>query len=421
MKKILFAVIALAVLTACNKDNDDDSQWDKSERTVLIYISGENSLWDYVDADLSQMKQGSMDIGNNCLLVYVDHGNMMGDVPWLARIKKGQIVDSVSITTIVKEMNLSPAETAAEDDPYASEAQVMEGVVRYAFKKYPSKNNDYAMGFWGHGSGWLMKDSLAYTAMARKKAYGVDNGRNTGIDIPGKWMNLPTMAKMLSKLPHLTFMFFDCCNMMCLENAYELRNVTDYLIGSPAEIPGVGAPYQTVVPAMFEKTTFWKSIVDRYYEQSASGFDEPLSVVKTSEMGQLASATRTVLKALKPNLGEGYPDMSGVIHYYYDTILGMHQEFYDANDFVLKFADKADYDAWKQALDRAVIYKKMATSWMIDAHYWNKYYGNYFEVTEEKFGGVSMFVPTYIQQYTDNNYIQQMGWYYAAGYNEIGW
>ena len=32
-----------------------------------------------------------------------------------------------------------------------------------------------------------------------------------------------------------------------------------------------------------------------------------------------------------------------------------------------------------------------------------------------------MFVPTYIQQTTDNKYIQQMQWYKAAGYNEIGW
>ena len=40
---------------------------------------------------------------------------------------------------------------------------------------------------------------------------------------------------------------------------------------------------------------------------------------------------------------------------------------------------------------------------------------------EEKFGGVSMYVPTLKQQNTQNKDIKQMGWYYAAGYNEIGW
>ena len=421
MKKILFAIIATAVFTACNKDKEDEPKPEvKADRTVLVYMSGECSLWDYVDLDLNEMKTGSMTIGNNNLLVYVDRGGTK-EIPWLARIKEGKYVDSVSIKDIAKEMNLTPAQTSVTDDPYSSEGQVMEGVIRYAFKKYPSQNDDYALAFFGHGSGWLMKDSVTYTAMGRQRAYGIDNGKNSKDDT-GKWLNIPTMAKLLSKLPHLTYMFFDCCNMMCLEDAYELRNVTDYLIGSPAEIPAVGAPYITVVPAMFEKTTFWKSIIDRYYEQRASGYDVPLSVVKTSEMENLASATRTVLKAIAPKLpnpGDGYPDMTGLIHYYYDY--SYEQEFYDANDFILKYAEPDDYKSWKQALDKAVIYKKMATSWMINKYSWVKYYGNYFTVTEEKYGGVSMFVPTYIQRTSDNNYIQRMGWYYAAGYHEIGW
>ena len=418
MKRILFVIMAVAALTGCHKDKDPEPQPEElADRTVLVYMSGECSIWDFVDSDLSEMKTGSMTIGNNNLLVYVDRGNT-NEIPWLARIKEGQYVDSVSIKDITKEMNLTPAKTSVDDDPYASDGQVMEGVIRYAFKKYPSKNDDYALAFFGHGSGWLMRDSVTYTAMARKKAWGVDNGTNGRSD-NGKWMNIPTMAKVLSKLPHLKYMFFDCCNMMCLEVAYELRNATDYLIGSPAEIPGVGAPYTTVVPAMFEKTTFWQSITDRYYEQRAGGYDVPLSVVKCSEMENLASATRTVLKAIAPKFGGEFPDMSDLIHYYYDY--EHDKEFYDANDFILKYAEPDDYNNWKQALDKAVVYKKMATSWMINKSSWPKYYGNYFTVTEEKFGGVSMFVPTYIQQTSDNRYIQRMGWYYAAGYSEIGW
>ena len=66
-------------------------------------------------------------------------------------------------------------------------------------------------------------------------------------------------------------------------------------------------------------------------------------------------------------------------------------------------------------------YKKMATEWMINKSSWARYYGNYFEVNEEKYGGVSMFIPQWSYQTTDNKYIQQMGWYYAAGYQDIGW
>ena len=424
MKKIILAICTIALLAACHKD--DNKEEETIDRTVVVYMSGECSLYDYVMSDLNEIKTGSKTIGdNNALVVYVDRGNV-SELPWLARIKDGVVVDSVSVA----DMNITgtdgyPGAAVGEKyDPYASDPKVMESILRYAYNKYPSKNADYGLVLWGHGSGWLIKDSIPYTAMARKKAYGIDNGKN-GRDDTGRWLNLPTMAKMLSKLPHLSFIFCDCCNMMCLENAYELRHVTDYLIGSPAEIPGVGAPYHTVVPALFERTTFWKSIVDRYYEQRAGGFDEPLSVIKTSEMENLANATKVVLKSIATKIEDKYPDMSNLIYYYYSNTA--YPEFYDANDFVLKYAEPGDYNSWKLALDKAVIYKKMATSWMIDkdygdfTYYWNKYYGYFFTVTEEKYGGVSMFVPTYYQQMTDNVNIQQMQWYTAAGYDLIGW
>ena len=404
MKKLVIALSIIFLFVACHKDESKDDKI-MADRTVLVYIAGECSLWDFINDELKEIQTGSKSIGNNNLLVYVDRGYST-ELPWLARIKNGQITDSVSIS----DMKIS------EKDEYACNPMVMEAILRYAFNKYPSKNSDFGLVLWGHATGWLIEnDSITYTTMARKKAYGVDNGQNTGSDT-GKWMNIPTMAKMLSKLPHLTFIFADCCNFMCLESAYELRNVTDFIIGSPAEIPGEGAPYNTVVPAMFERTTFWRSIVDRYYEQRAHGYDVPLSVIKTSEMENLAGATRIVLPCIKANIDDNYPNMNGIIHYWYS------HKFYDANHFVLNFAPTNDYNTWKQALDNAVIYKKMASRWLTQRS-WAGYYMD-FEMTEENYGGVSMFIPQSPFNYTygkDNTEIQQLGWYYAAGYSEIGW
>ena len=168
MKKLLIAICAVAMLAACHKDDTEENEV-KADRTVLVYISGECSLWDFIDDDLKEMKAGSLSIGDNNLLVYVDNATT-GEIPWLARINKGQITDSVSFTEIAKVMNLDPAESLVKGDPYSSEAQVMEGVLRYAFQKFPSRNNDYGLVLWGHGSGWLIKDSISYTAMARLQA-----------------------------------------------------------------------------------------------------------------------------------------------------------------------------------------------------------------------------------------------------------
>jgi hypothetical protein len=399
MKKLIIALLGLAILTACQKDEPKEVN---ADRTVLIYMAGENGLNNYVNDELKEIKAGSSSIGNNNLLVYVDRSRS-SELPYLARIKDGKIKDSLSIA----DMNIS------SEDEYACDPKVMESVIRYAFQKFPSIKNDYGLVLWGHASGWLIEaDSISYTAMARK-AYGVDNGYNASSDY-GKWLNIPTMAKLLSKLPHLTFIFADCCNFQCLESAYELRNVTDYIIGSPAEIPGVGAPYNTVVPALFEPTTFYTSIVDRYAEQHAGGHDLPLSVIKTSGMDDLANATRIALNAIAPQLDGRYPNMDGIIHYW-DVYM-----YYDVNDFMLKYLSASDYQSWKQAFDRVIIYKIMAKEWMTHKS-WSGYYYD-FEVTEEKYGGVSMFVPqSWSDYYQYNRDIKQMKWYYASGMNQIGW
>ena len=112
--------------------------------------------------------------------------------------------------------------------------------------------------------------------------------------------------------------------------------------------------------------------------------------------------------------------MTGLIFYLGTYAEG--NEFYDANDFFLKFAEPSDYTLWKQALDQAVIYTIFSTQWVYTHPLlWNKYYGEYFTVTKEKFGGVSMFVPNSEKEGTDNLDIQKLAWYKAAGYDTIGW
>ena len=51
MKKIFFAICAVAMLAACHKDDTEENEV-KADRTVLVYISGECSLWDFIDDDL---------------------------------------------------------------------------------------------------------------------------------------------------------------------------------------------------------------------------------------------------------------------------------------------------------------------------------------------------------------------------------
>lgn len=404
------AVLVMTVLmTAC--DNDDN--WSarriasvSDARTVLVYIAGGNDLSRAVEPDLKEMKEGSRQLGeNDNLLVFVRRYND-GAQPWLARIKDGVVTDSVSLS----DMGI----TDSDGQQRASDPAVMEGVMRYAFSHYPADNGNYGLVLWSHGSGWLIDKEVVKTRTNR--AFGVDYGNDKDSN-DKRWINIPTLANVLKDQPHLKYIMFDCCCMMCLENLYELRNVADYLIGSPAEIPGQGAPYDKIMSDLFGDGNFYTDIVDKYYKSVSEWL--PLSVVKTSEMEQLAQATRQAMQAVKSKLGDSYPDMTGLIHYYYtkstDAFDPQYNLFYDAGDFFLKHAPEDVYQQWKQSLDKAVIVRRTATMWDVNKS-WTAYYTD-FNATDRKKHCVSMFVPqdpSNAGYASYNEDIKQMAWYNAT-------
>ena len=419
MKKLLFFLCVLGTLVACSKD-DDTNDFDPqpterkvftpqpTERTVIVYMSGENRLSPYIDYNLKEMKEGSLKIGkDDCLLVYVDKSKA-SELPWMARIKNGQVTDSVSLA----DMGIS------QKDEYSSDPHVMEDVLKFAVRRYPARR-DYGLVLWGHSTGWLItNDSIAYT-----RAYGVDNGINSATSDAGMWLNVPTLARVLKKLPHMKFIFGDCCMFMCLESLYELRDVADYIIGSPAEIPQEGAPYQTVVPAMFDRDNFATMIVDNYYVQKNGpnkDLDQPLTVVKTSQMEPLAKATRTALQAVKEFHGNEYEDLNGLIYYFYNDLKAFyhpeHDIFHDAGDFMRAKAPEAAYKEWKEALDRVVIKKTFSAKWHT-VFKWDEFYGKRFTITPERQSGVSMYIPQAPATGNHATYqkdLKKLAWYYAV-------
>ena len=397
---IIVALTGLTLLSACDKEEDAKGQY---KRTVLVYMAAENTLSYYAEADLMEIMDASYKLTeNDQLLVWFDRAQQ-DELPWLARMVNGQLKDSVSIA----DMQIS------DKDEYSTDPEIFEKVLSYAYSHYPALEG-YGLVLWSHATGWMLTDSIATT-----RSYGADNGTNSSSYNGGPTLNFSTIGRILAKMPHLEFVFGDCCNFMCLESIYELRNETDYVVGSPAEIPDPGAPYATVVPEMFRRQNAARGIMQQY----ADCYQEilPLAVVKTSEMDALAEATRNVLSAIYSRLSEKrteYPDMTGVIHYYNEyqvRFYPYYNIFYDAGDFILKYATDEEYRQWKAVLDRVVIDKAFAESWLVNKS-WYSFYTD-FEMTEEKFHGVSMFVPQdprygYYRRYNED--IKKFGWWWKA-------
>ena len=415
MKKNVFYTVMMmmaVLMTACSSNDDDlepvqpalkkgESRTVAQAKTVLVYMAGRNSLAGMVNKDLNEMKLGSKRLDSNDNLLVFVRRDKTEKMPWLARIKNGVVTDSVSLS----DMGI----TSSDGENRASDPVVMEGVMHYAFSHYPAMDGNYGLVLWGHGSGWLMDNEVK---RVNSRAFGVDKGE----DGRALWMNIPTMANILKGMPHLKFIMADCCNFMCLEVLYELRNVTDYIIGSPAEIPDEGAPYDEIVPDMFADGRFYTSIIDKYYK-SVNGY-LPLTAVQSSQMEQLAQATHQAIQAVQSNHNGDYTDMKGLIHYYHtDDDSDFHPEyniFYDAGDFFLAHAPQDAYQQWKQSLDQAVVERRNAALWNTDKVWFMKY--SDFTVTDAKMHGVSMFVgqnPAKGNYAKYNEDIKKMAWWNA--------
>ncbi len=442
MRNLLYTLLFLLALTACSSEEEDNDYTPTvpgapSEargpfnRTVLFYISGENDLNNFIAKELKEIRKGSIAIGNNAVVVYVDDINR-NRPPYILWIKEGETIDSLTW----------------EEDLLSSDAETLRYVLGHTSEYYPAE--EYGLVLWGHGSGWMLEDSVS-TASSRR-AYGVDTGNNES-STNGKWMNMSTLAKTLGEWNHLKFIFADCCQFQCVESAYELRNVTDYIIGSPAEIPGVGAPYDTVLRGLYDHSErFYQTIVDAYFEQviplsySNNGWNSysydsrtPLSVIKTSKMNDLTKATQAVLKTFLPQSSLNLLNKN-LIYYRGSTSSSRESVMYDMNDFILEYTKGTEegqqaYAAWKEVFDQTIIYRKNASEgWMTN----NQIYLSVFTsgiLTDERYGGISMFVPqdrpgSWYEPYTDrhgvhhNGYnadIKKTSWYAAAGLADFGW
>ena len=410
MNRFLISICILAALVGCKKDEPEVEE--SAKRTVFVYIAGENTLSSYIRSEISELKTGSKEIGNENLIVYIDAADAKNK-PYMVRMKNGMTIDSV----------------AMDEDYLSSDPIAFERILDKVINKYPAP--EYGIVLWGHADGWIMSnDTISYVtpSSVRHRSIFVDSGNNTTSD-KGKVMNIQTLAKIrdskfvLGTGKKLKFILADCCQFQCVESMYELRNVADYIIGSPAEIPALGAPYNTVVPTLFDQSSrFYEKILDAYYAQTVSGYRCPLSVVQTSKMESLAQATKAVLQTFVPNLPTIYPDMDGLIYYYGYILNEDKKNMYDMNDFILRYASESEYANWKQAFDQAVIYKNstldMNNQWATA----NQINFNDFKLDDKRYGGLSMFVPQNRWTYSSHNKnISKTSWYYAAGLKDIGW
>lgn len=392
-KLYFFLWICLSILLVACEDKEPDVSI--GNRTILVYMAADqrgtyNNLSKFVSGDLNEMKEGwaQMNTLGVHLLIYVDDGSS----PRLIELeKKGNDV----IETVVKKY---------EDRNSVGVAETQE-VFADVFSNSKYQADSYGLVYWSHGDGWL-----PYPLGAGTRWVGQDTGNEDNR------MNISEFVEILKSAPHFDFILFDACFMQSVEVTYELRDYTDYCIGSPTEIPGPGAPYDVVVPAMFSAENVAVNIGKAYYEPYAAKYDggkgisntnwtggASVCVLKTDQLDELARVT----KQLFPETVDKAKLRASVFNYDQRREVG----YYDLVGMIREITDDAAYGTWKQAFDAAVVY------WNTTPMNYSSYVGMF---SMENTNGVSCYIPTTSDNLTDKAY-RLTEWYTVVGFDKFNW
>lgn len=149
---------------------------------------------------------------------------------------------------------------------------------------------------------------------------------------------------------HTEYILFDACYMSSVEVAYELKDVTHYLIASPTEVLSYGFPYITMGKHLLG-TPNYKGIVDSFISFYSS-YNLPYGTVAVTDCTQLdalaAIAQQINAAAAEQLVPNGVQIMDG----YSPTL------FYDLGHLMsLKDAGTVLTAAFAEQLDKAVPYK----------------------------------------------------------------
>lgn len=336
-------------------------------RTVLVYIVSNNNLGyaqdpdegivnGYDNADIEEMKtaarQGALH-GNRLILYHADYMA----TPLLKEI-----------TADGEEVTLREYDTTLPATSAARMAEVIAAVKELA----PAGR--YGMVLWSHASGWLengMTEDPPYGAPSvQPKSFGSDGGKR---------MNVTTLARVLDG-QDFDYLWFDCCHMANVEVAYELRRVTDAIIGSSSELPSKGMPYDlTLTYLMADEPDLVgaaRAVFDSY-----DSFRAPedawkrtctMSVISTASLDALAAASRQLFALSDRRVPFSEVQAFTQSGTYYDLGHYMERLARTGEDGAgTTDALQAAYAQVESALGKAVVYKA-ATPWLWEGMRYDK-------------------------------------------------
>lgn len=331
LKLLLILPVVSGIMASCAQDEPDEISAEK-ERLILIYAVAANDLQSNLGYDLKEILYCAKDLNLKCNKVLVYSVVNSGECVLQELQKTSRGYEFVTVMDF-DELPLSTSEERIRE--------VLEYVViNY---EYPHKG----LVLWSHATGWLPWFEGSTPGEERRKSFGMDNYENHTYKT-----NITSLARAIPENV-FDFIWFDCCYMGNIETVYQLRNKTDYIIGSVLEIASDGMPYQLTMPLLLQKEAKIKEAAYQFFSYyDRIGTPVSVSIMKTDQLDQLASATANVIS-------NGIPPTTQELSVIQTYQRKLDEKCYDMGQLVRSYSNlPSEYlNAFNKAMDKVVIYK----------------------------------------------------------------
>lgn len=356
MKKIALTLLLITSFTLLSCEEDKLPV--RVEQTVFMYLPWSTNLKSYFETNLSDfetvVKQGILQ--NEKIIVFFSTSPTQAELFELE-------YDKGECNRKKLKNYINPAFTTSEGI-----TSILNDVKTFA----PAGR--YAMTIGCHGMGWLPVASATTTKMhnlGQKKHWeyeGVPMTRYFGGLSSEYQTNTTTLAEGIARAGmKMEYILFDDCYMSSIEVAYDLKDVTDHLIGCPTEIMAYGMPYAEIGPHLLGKVDY-EAICDVFYDFYRN-FATPcgtIGVTVTAELDSLAALMKEI------NGKHTFPASS---LYSVQTMDGYNPTiFFDYGDYVSKLCkdDEELLARFEDQLERTVPHKRHTAYYYSASNGFNK-------------------------------------------------
>lgn len=342
---ILIAFVMATAFTSCSDDEELPPYPDKAKQTVIMYMPwADNTIHYYFEKNISAFKaaiERNHGLDGNQLIVFIAEN---GQQSQMYRI---YYYDGKCRRETLKTYDFASCDYTTPEG--------ISQIISDAIAAAPASS--YALAIGCHGMGWVPAGTDVGTRIAAKSVQSTNAyptrffGSGVGDD-PTYQTDILTLAEGIADTGvKMKYILFDDCYMSNIETAYDLRNVTDYLIASTCEIMIDGMPYDEIGIDLLNNK--FKNVVDKFYNHYSNFSPYPCGTIGVTDCREVEKMAYIIKQ-----INDVYANLSCDITDIQDLDGFENTIFFDFGDYVNRLCmNQSLLDEFNSQLERLVPYK----------------------------------------------------------------